>query len=355
MNQVIAVRIRLFWFSSFAATVLVLSAASGRARGNDASEDTKPADCSAARQSGYPKAVISNGVVDAVVYLPDANSGYYRGSRFDWSGVIGCLAYKGHTYFGVWFPHYDPFLHDAITGPVEEFRSGDDTGPLNYDRAKAGETFVKPGVGVLRRIDDAPFKFSAPYPLVDGGNWMVRPGKSGVSFQQDLRSPSGIAYVYTKSLKFDKHQPILILEHALKNTGTENIDTNVYNHDFFVLDGTPTGPGMVVRFPFEPKADPALKNGAHIEGKEIVYERELQTGESAAGSLTGYSDRVSDYDFFVENRTTGAGVEQSGDMPISKIFFWSIRTTICPEAYVHLRVAPGQTAHWTVRYRFYVK
>src|SRR5579863_9245066 len=167
-------------------------------------------DCFTAEQSGYPKAVISNGIVNAMVYLPDAKDGYYRGSRFDWSGVVGCLAYKGHTYFGVWFPHYDPFLHDAITGPVEEFRSGFESA-LGYDQAKPGEPFVKPGVGVLRRIDDAPFKFAVPYPLIDGGKWTVRAKKSSVSFRQDLKGPLGIHYVYTKVLKLEENRPILIL------------------------------------------------------------------------------------------------------------------------------------------------
>jgi hypothetical protein len=317
-----------------------------------AAEDSSPADCSSAQQADSPKATISNGLIHAVVYLPDAKNGYYRGSRFDWSGVVGCLAYKGHTYFGVWFPHYDPLLHDAITGPVEEFRPRD-ASPLNYDQAKPGELFVKPGVGVLRRIDDGPFKFSAPYPIVDGGKWTVRARGDGVSFRQDLTGPAGISYIYKKVLKLDKHRPVLILEHAMKNTGTSTMETDVYNHDFFMLDGVPTGPGLVVRFPFEPKAEPGFANGARIDGKEIVYERELQTGESAASSLTGFSSNVSDFDFTVENEKTGVGVEQSGDLAISSLFFWSIRTTICPEAYVHLKIAPGQTARWTIRYRFY--
>jgi hypothetical protein len=298
--------------------------------------------------------MISNGLIHAVVYLPDVKNGYYRGSRFDWSGVVGCLAYKGHTYFGVWFPHYDPLLHDAITGPVEEFRPRDGS-PLNYDRAKPGELFVKPGVGVLRRIDDGPFQFTAPYPIVDGGKWTVRVHRGDISFRQDLSGPSGYSYVYKKILVLDKRSPVLILEHGMKNTGTKTIETDVYNHDFFMLDGLPIGPGMVVRFPFEPKAEPGFANEARIDGKEIVYERELQTGESAASSLTGFSNRVSDYDFMVENKNTGVGVVQSGDLPISSIFFWSIRTTICPEAYIHLKIAPGQTAHWTIRYRFYAK
>ena len=35
-----------------------------------------------------PQAQISNGTVRATVYLPDAEKGYYRGTRFDWAGVI---------------------------------------------------------------------------------------------------------------------------------------------------------------------------------------------------------------------------------------------------------------------------
>lgn len=332
-------------------TLLIPSALSASPYGATGKAET---DCSMAEQSSYPKALITNGVVRAVVYPPDAKNGYYRGSRFDWSGVIGCLAYKGHTYFGVWFPHYDPLLHDAISGPVEEFRSGDE-GAIGYDRAKPGEVFVKIGVGVLRKIDDAPYKFPTHYPLVDGGKWTVHAGKSSVSFRQDLKAPAGIAYEYTKVLRLEENQPILILEHELKNTGTETIETDVYNHDFYVIDNGVTGPDMVVRFPFTPRAEPDLTNGARINGKELVYDRELQTGESVQSALSGYSDQPSDYDFFVENRKTGAGVEQSGDVPISHINFWSIRTTVCPEAYVHLKIAPGQSAHWTIRYRFYVR
>ena len=38
-----------------------------------------------------PQAEISSGRLHAKLYLPDAQSGYYRGTRFDWSGVIAAL------------------------------------------------------------------------------------------------------------------------------------------------------------------------------------------------------------------------------------------------------------------------
>jgi hypothetical protein len=333
--------------------ILVLSILVLPAAGNCASPQNGQ-ECEMARESAFPQASITNGDISAVVSLPDAKSGYYRGSRFDWSGVIRCLTYKKHTYFGVWFPRYDALLHDAITGPVDEFRTADDSA-IGYGQAKAGELFVKPGVGVLRRVDDGPYKFPVTYPLVDGGKWTVRAQRSGVSFTQRLRGPGGVAYVYTKKLKLERNSPVLTLEHELRNTGTAPIETDVYNHDFFVIDNAKTGPGMVVRFPFVPQADPGLKNGARIEGKEILYGRELETGETVSSTITGYSGQVSDYDFFVENQNSGAGVEQSGDLPLAKLYFWSIRTTICPEAYVRLKIAPGESQQWTIRYRFYEK
>src|SRR6266446_3768929 len=74
-----------------------------------------------ATAADFPQAQISNSRIRAKVYLPDAQSGYYRATRFDWSGVIASLEWNGHSYFGQWFERYDPKLHDAITGPVEEF------------------------------------------------------------------------------------------------------------------------------------------------------------------------------------------------------------------------------------------
>jgi hypothetical protein len=313
--------------------------------------------CAAAIATNFPKAVLSNGQVQAVVYLPDAENGYYRSTRFDWAGVVPCLTFKGHSYFGVWFNRYDPLINDSITGPVEEFRSADGLSSINYAEAKAGGLFIKPGVGVLRKVDDSPYKFGFFYPIVDGGKWTVHHKKTEVALTQRLQPTLGYGYVYEKTLELDKHEPVLILHHRMKNTGTKAIDTEVYDHDFFMLDGAPTGPGMAVRFPFEPIAQKSMEPRAKIDGKDIVYLQELSAGprQSASSFLTGYSSSPADYHFTVENRNTGVGVEQTSDSPIAQLNFWSIHTTICPEAYIHVNIPPGQTATWTIRYRFFAK
>ena len=35
----------------------------------------------------HPSAPFANELIEARVYLPDPEKGYYRGTRFDWSGV----------------------------------------------------------------------------------------------------------------------------------------------------------------------------------------------------------------------------------------------------------------------------
>ena len=96
--------------------------------------------CSSLPHADHPKALLSTGSLDVVVFLPDAASGYYRAARFDWAGVIGCVSYKGHTFFGEWFSHYDPTLNDSITGPVEEFRASQSE--IGYDQAAPGGSFL---------------------------------------------------------------------------------------------------------------------------------------------------------------------------------------------------------------------
>ena len=50
----------------------------------------------------FPAIRLSNGEIKAKVYLPDPVRGYYRATRFDWSGVIASLEYDGHNFFGPW-------------------------------------------------------------------------------------------------------------------------------------------------------------------------------------------------------------------------------------------------------------
>ena len=299
----------------------------------------------------FPQAEISNGAIHAKLYLPDPEKGYYRGTRFDWSGVIASLEYAGHNYFGVWFPKYDPKLHDAISGPVEEFLT--DGAGLGYAGANVGGTFIKIGVGVVRKPEESAFHQFNTYDIVDSGKWAVERAADSVTFTQTLADGAGYAYTYRKTVKLTPGQPEMVLDHSLRNTGKRVIQTKVYDHNFFVLDGLPAGPDFTVKFPFAPHATADLKGAAATRGDEFTYLRELPTGESVYTHLEGFGPTAKDYDITVENRKAGAGVRITGDRPLADLVFWSIRTTVCPEAYVEMRIEPGQEYTWRMAYRFY--
>src|SRR3954470_22922423 len=105
-----------------------------------------------------PEVTISNKQLRVKTYLPDSENGFYKGARFDWSGIISSVEFAGHSFYGQWFSKIDPTVRDvsykdddilvsvntSAMGPAEEFQT-----PLGYDNAKEGDSFVKIGVGVL--------------------------------------------------------------------------------------------------------------------------------------------------------------------------------------------------------------
>lgn len=307
--------------------------------------------CDNLPHSDHPTARINNERLNAVIFLPDAKRGFYRGPRFDWSGIVGCVSLNGHTFFGEWFDHYDPSSNDAVTGPAEEFRHP--TSELGYDEASPGGLFMKVGVGLLKRVDNSPYTFGGAYPIVDHGKWTIKIRKKSIVFTQELHTPIGYAYMYSKVLSLDEHSNILTLQHHLKNIGARPIDTDVYDHDFFMLDRKHTGPQMELRLPFSTVAETSLPDTVQIDGKTIRFTAPLQPAPGVGTYVSGYSGKISDYNIVFEDNALKIGVEQTADSPISKFYLWATPRTVCPEAYIAIHVLPGASQDWTIHYRFF--
>lgn len=298
----------------------------------------------------FPQAEVSSKTIRATLQLPDTVNGYYRGTRFDWSGSILRLTWGGHDYFGQWFAKYDPKIHDAITGPVEEFLT-DDAG-LGYREAKPGELFVRIGVGAIRKPDEQAYRRFETYDVVDNGRWTTKRAADRVEYTHVVGDTNGYAYTYTKTLRVSGDT--LTLDHRLENTGRKAISTSVYDHNFFTLDGQTTGPDAAVRFSaFEPVAARPLNGLAETRGNEIRFLKTFDEKETVFTEVTGFPTSAKGYDFRVENRKTGAGVQVTGDRPLSKLLFWSAWKTVCPEPYIDMRIEPGRFFTWRITYRFY--
>jgi hypothetical protein len=151
-----------------------------------------------ADEPSYPRVELTNRVVDVLVFLPDADRGYYRSTRFDWYGMIAQVRFKGHTFFEPWQNSNDPkemgrprdYLSTFDgTGTAEEFRI-----PLGYFEAHPGEPFVKIGVGLLKKADDMPYSFARRHKLLKPVLWQVSHGKDWMTFEQHLDTDFGYSY-----------------------------------------------------------------------------------------------------------------------------------------------------------------
>jgi hypothetical protein len=319
--------------------------------------------------SQAPQADINNGVVKAQFFLPDAQQGLYRGTRFDWSGVIGRLEYQGHRYYGPWFTKTDPTVTDfvyrgtdivagpcsAITGPVEEFSTDDQA--LGYEEAKPGGTFIKIGVGVLRKPHaGGRYNRFRLYDIVVPGSWQVTTTRHRIEFTHEIADPSsGYGYRYQKTIQLPPGRPDMIMDHTLKNTGKRSIASSVYNHNFLVLDGQPPGPDWVLKMPFAIKTERASGNPlAEVRGNQIVYRKALRDKETVFLPIKGFGPTAADYRFTIENKKSGAGVSITGDRPLSRVALWSIRSVLSLEPFIAMTIEPGQEFTWKYTYTYYV-
>ena len=328
---------------------------------------------------------------------PRAAEPYYRGTRFDRTGIILDLVAGGHRYVQPWQRRYDPWSHDAVSGPAEEFLPTGAGRPglhsatsilaaLRLSDAErgpdpAGETnWLKIGVGLLQN-DGAPYDRFKLYEVLDSGHLSVVwghadgggagpvPGVTQPQRSEDGRSreqgpsasPTAVAFRHVLDGFYDYRKTVEIpadgslrLTHALRNDSAEPLDTYVYCHNFFILDGAPTGHATRFEFPWRPIGDwRAPYDSVRLTERGIAFDRDLRPDETVfMGNLRPELSESSGYRFLLHNLENGLRVEAACDRPMDYAVFWSNADVSCLEPYLPLHLNPGETARWTLDYRF---
>jgi hypothetical protein len=313
-----------------------------------------------------PKAMIGNGVLKATIALPDKDKGFYRGVRFDWAGMISSLTYGDQEYYGLWFDQVAPNVRDfmwfqdkvvagpqtAAVGPVDAYDAND---PPGWKEAAPGGTFLKIGVGILRKpTDGANYTSFRSYEVADYGKWDIKTSDSQVEFTHTVSDPaSGYGYVYRKVVRLAPGKPVMELEHSLKNTGTKPIVSESFNHNFLTFGGSPTGPGLKVTatHPLATQPNAAMAVNAQVSGNTVTYQKALNGQERFSNSLDGAAPGKEAYDFTVTN-AQGAGYRVTSDFPMTRSTLWSVTRTVAVEPFITIEVEPGKSVDWTFTYTY---
>src|SRR6202041_106189 len=137
-----------------------------------------------------------------------------------------------------------------------------------------GGTFLKIAVGMLRKPDSAGYTGYHFYEIANGGKWSIKRSKDSVEFTQELHDAgSGYGYIYRKKVSLAAGKPRMLIEHSLKNIGTRAIHTNVYDHNFLVLDKQSTDAGFTI---------------AEVRRDQIVYLKTLTGQDRVYTSISGF-------------------------------------------------------------------
>jgi hypothetical protein len=290
---------------------------------------------------------LSNGTVKMTVRLPDAKLGFYRGTRFDWLGVIGPVEVLGKKVFLPWKDAHNPENNDDITGPCDEFGMHS---PLGFAGAKDGGRFVKIGVGELTKGNDPEYAFWKKYEIAKTAVNSATDIPGAMIFSQKYTGDLGYGYGYDKTIELNANGFTLDLK--LRNTGSKAIDTDVYNHNFFNVAGASTGEGFKVTYPFAVKPLKPVERFdelTKVAGKSISLTGPLDRG-SIYTLVEGYDQSPDHARFAIEGG--GLRMTVTGNRPLSKVALWGVKTTLCPEPFIAIKLAPGETMEWRWKYEF---
>jgi len=352
---------------------------------------------------------LHNGDLDVLLHEP--SDGYYQGTRFDRSGVFGGIRFRGVELCDQWFERYDPFMHDAVLGPAEEFTpqflsfSGntlkqselsvgvpgkapelaflpdiDSCGAISSTPTRttvlkdSDNLILKIGVGLLKP-DGQPYDRFRRYEIIDPGEWSMEQEGDDVRYRHTLRG----YYIYNKEVRvlsgnsFEISHELTACDVPLKG--------EVYNHNFFTLGLLSVGPGREITFPCPVTGDwRAQYDSIALAPEGFRFSRTLQKGESVyMGNIRAKdvlpsrskcfppekrSENTSPtpakdvfcgtpYEFIL--RETGlAGiiptVHVRGNVPITHSVMWSNHRIACFEPYNAYDIGPGESFRWIIRY-----
>ncbi|HCE43512.1 MAG TPA: hypothetical protein DET40_08190 [Lentisphaeria bacterium] len=301
--------------------------------------------CSFADTS-YPTAVLSNNHLKAVVYLPDVEKGYYRNSRFDWSSMISSVQYRGHRYFGdCSLPGPTPDMTDRASGFAEEFKT-----PLGYDSAAPGDSFLKIGAGIFKRIDGASYDFSRQYPLTKPAIWSVTKGDDWIRFESEAAIPP-YSYRYVRKVYLDG--ATIVIDHTLQNTGQADISNRHYSHNFIIVDGMPVGKTYSVEFNFHMLTGNKRKDIVKLDDNRLDFIRALVNGDFVNVNPAGIADACDNTSAMVFNTDKNAGVIVNAKFPVSHYLLHINEKAICPEPFFNINLKPESSTSWQTRYIFF--
>ena len=288
--------------------------------------------------------ILKNKTIELHIDDPSEN---YNFSRFDWSGKIKKLIFKGTCVTGdektdaKEIPNYG-------RGFYNEFGINK---PVGYQNLELNDWFHKIGVGLLRK-EESDYFFMKKY-NIKPARFSLNANSETLQIKCQSQSHNGYAYILEKEIKLLKSG--FEINYTLKNTGEKSIITDEYAHNFISINKALINEDYELIFNFN--IDPDTIN-------ETVNPENVVKVSNNQISFNGTPKS----DFFFSNMTRGKRVKaqwklvnkrnkicisEKGDFETNSINLWGCRHVISPELFIDINLKPDNTKKWSRTYILY--
>ncbi len=270
----------------------------------------------------------------------------YRGSRFDWNGFVSSAKFHGVELLGQEKPAFQRDARVFGRGLHNEFGI---KRCIGYDDCTVGEWFPKIGTGWLRK-DEKPYFFYTQYVIDPIEFECDAQDRTRAVFHCDSGVRNGYGYSYTKEITLEDSS--FRIKYTLENTGTKNLETEEYIHNFLCFAGKRMDAGYTLEFPWTMKPDRFVEtnnpDGAlAVDGKFVRVAK--RTGNQFY--LGGVSEGVTERDglaaaWTLRHEGLGISLSEKGSFIPTGVHVWGWKSVISPELFHSFRIEPGDIASW---------
>lgn len=288
--------------------------------------------------------LLKNELLEIKVDLPSEG---YSSTRFDYTGKVIEVKFKGIPVAGTEQLN-NPNHDDLGRGFYNEF--GIDSA-LGFDEANDGDWFHKIGIGLLSKTGQQ-YQFNKTYEVrLAKFSTQTEAHKIMTSCKSEL--VNGYSYFLRKEMIL--YETSFEINYFLENTGTKNIHTTEYNHNFITINNELMGSSYELRFPFELKTESfeefvnpencvtfhpnSISFNKNPNEQFFFSEMNGKFGVPAHWELSNYQHKI--------------GISETGSFYTKKVNLWGWQHVISPELFFEINCEPGNTTAWSRTYNFF--
>ncbi|PKQ67607.1 hypothetical protein BZG01_07595 [Labilibaculum manganireducens] len=288
--------------------------------------------------------ILKNKNLEIHIDLPLKN---YSLSRFDWTGKITSLIYKGVPISTIERMNEDE-EDNFGKGFYNEF--GIEM-PVGFDEIKEGEWFPKIGVGALKK-EGAEYSFSKAYET-EPADFKIMIDTNKLFIECVSQIVNGYSYVLKKEIELLENS--FVVRYHLRNTGGKIISTNEYCHNFLAIDKELMGSNYILKFPFDIKPE--------LFGATVNPEEKVELGQNEItfkntpneqfffSNLSGSKNVDAHWELI--NTKSKIGISETGSFKTNKINLWGWKHVVSPELFFDINLKPDQEIEWSRKYNIY--